>query len=236
MVFGGVGADVFALLALKDTIVNPAGQDTIGDFSALAGDLIGLSALDADTGTGGDQAFTFIGNAAFSAAGQARAVVWRHDRGFRQRERGPWRGLRCAVEGVLQLLSRVTGIGEDMTQAVMAGADTLTASMPPASDWLLLARRSDAAKALEAYIRLCTCGGKAPSQDPVRSAGLVSPFAPGRWKRLSQKPRRSSTPEQAGCHAEWATWVRRNEPGSPVSCAWISRSDSPRLSASRERL
>jgi len=75
MVFGGVGADVFALLALADSTVDPAGQDTIGDFSALAGDLIGLSALDANTGTGGDQAFTFIGNAAFSAAGQVRAEV-----------------------------------------------------------------------------------------------------------------------------------------------------------------
>ena len=75
MVFGGVGADVFALLALSDSTVDPAGQDTIGDFSALAGDLIGLAALDADSGTGGDQAFTFIGNAAFSAAGQVRAEV-----------------------------------------------------------------------------------------------------------------------------------------------------------------
>ena len=75
MVFGGVGADVFALLALADSTVDPAGQDTIGDFSALAGDLIGLSALDANSGTGGDQAFTFIGNAAFSAAGQVRAEV-----------------------------------------------------------------------------------------------------------------------------------------------------------------
>ena len=75
MVFGGVGADVFALLALADSTVDLAGQDTIGDFSALAGDLIGLAALDADSGTGGDQAFTFIGAAAFSAAGQVRAEV-----------------------------------------------------------------------------------------------------------------------------------------------------------------
>jgi serralysin len=37
--------------------------------------LIGLAALDANTGVGGNQAFTFIGNAAFSAAGQVRAEV-----------------------------------------------------------------------------------------------------------------------------------------------------------------
>ncbi len=35
----------------------------------------GLAALDANSGTGGDRAFTFIGNAAFSAAGQVRAEV-----------------------------------------------------------------------------------------------------------------------------------------------------------------
>ena len=75
MVFGGVGADVFALLALSDSTVDPAGRDTVGDYSALAGDLIGLAALDANTGVGGDQAFTFIGSAAFSAAGQVRAEV-----------------------------------------------------------------------------------------------------------------------------------------------------------------
>ena len=75
MVFGGVGADVFALLALTDSTVDPAGRDTVGDYAALAGDLIGLSGLDADAGLGGDQAFTFIGASAFSAAGQVRAEV-----------------------------------------------------------------------------------------------------------------------------------------------------------------
>lgn len=72
---GGLGADVFALLTLTDSRVALSGRDTIADFSALAGDLIGLSALDANTALAGDQAFTFIGNAAFSAAGQVRAEV-----------------------------------------------------------------------------------------------------------------------------------------------------------------
>ncbi len=73
--FGGTGADVFALLALRDSTVTAAGRDTIGDFSELEGDLIDLAALDADTGIAGDQAFTFIGAAAFSGAGQLRAVT-----------------------------------------------------------------------------------------------------------------------------------------------------------------
>jgi M3 family oligoendopeptidase len=39
--------------------------------------------------------------------------------------------------------------------------------------------RRDYAATLEAYVQLCGRGGSAPFQDLVRSAGLVSPFAPG---------------------------------------------------------
>jgi M3 family oligoendopeptidase len=39
--------------------------------------------------------------------------------------------------------------------------------------------RHDYQGSLEAYIALCGRGGSAPFQDLVRSAGLVSPFAPG---------------------------------------------------------
>ena len=75
-VIGDLGADIFVLLALTDSTVDLSGQDTIDDFSALAGDLIGLKALDADTGEIGNQAFTFIGAAAFSGtAGEVRAEV-----------------------------------------------------------------------------------------------------------------------------------------------------------------
>jgi len=73
--FGGGGADLFALHALSDSGVNAANQATIHDFSALDGDRIGLAMLDADSDLAGEQAFTFIGAAAFSAAGQVRAEI-----------------------------------------------------------------------------------------------------------------------------------------------------------------
>ena len=44
------------------------------DFSHAQGDKIDLSALDANTTLANDQAFSYIGNAAFSAAGQLRLV------------------------------------------------------------------------------------------------------------------------------------------------------------------
>jgi hypothetical protein len=72
---GGMGADTFHLRGWSDSTVDPAGQDVIGDFSILAGDLIGLLDLDADASQPGDQAFTFIGAAAFTGAGQLRAEI-----------------------------------------------------------------------------------------------------------------------------------------------------------------
>ncbi|HEY9348644.1 MAG TPA: type I secretion C-terminal target domain-containing protein, partial [Inquilinus sp.] len=47
--------------------------DVIRDFSYAQGDRIDLSAIDASTGAAGNQAFTFIGTAAYTGvAGQLR--------------------------------------------------------------------------------------------------------------------------------------------------------------------
>jgi len=46
----------------------PLGRDTILDFSQSQGDKISLVQIDADQWTNGNQAFVFIGNAAFSGA------------------------------------------------------------------------------------------------------------------------------------------------------------------------
>lgn len=69
-VTGGLGADTFVFGAVTD-----AGKgvkaDEIRDFSHADGDLIDLSGIDANTGSTGNQAFTFIGAGAFTGvAGQ----------------------------------------------------------------------------------------------------------------------------------------------------------------------
>lgn len=67
---GGPGRDVFVFLAVSDSRRGQA--DRITDFTR-GDDLIDLSAIDADTGRNGKQAFTFIGNTAFSnTAGELR--------------------------------------------------------------------------------------------------------------------------------------------------------------------
>jgi Ca2+-binding RTX toxin-like protein len=68
---GGAGVDRFDFNYLTDSPIG-AGRDVISDFSSADGDKIDLSTLDANTGVSGNQAFTFIGDAAFSAAGQIR--------------------------------------------------------------------------------------------------------------------------------------------------------------------
>lgn len=69
---GGRGGDTFEFLALGDMGVGLGGRDVITDFKAAQADKIDLSDVDADAGTGGDQAFAYIGAAVFSAAGQLR--------------------------------------------------------------------------------------------------------------------------------------------------------------------
>ncbi len=70
---GGAGADIFRFgAAIADIGTTAAARDIIADFVRADGDIIDLSAIDANTAVNGNQAFTFIGNAAFTAAGQLR--------------------------------------------------------------------------------------------------------------------------------------------------------------------
>jgi Ca2+-binding RTX toxin-like protein len=67
---GGYGGDMYRFFA-NDTGLGAA-ADRIANFDNVV-DRIDLSAIDADSGTAGDQAFAFIGGAAFSgAAGELR--------------------------------------------------------------------------------------------------------------------------------------------------------------------
>ncbi|MGO4126664.1 calcium-binding protein [Inquilinus sp. YAF38] len=72
---GGAGADRFVYGGITQSPVG-AGADRITDFSHVQGDHIDLTAIDADTGAPGDQAFRFIGTGAYSHhAGELRTAV-----------------------------------------------------------------------------------------------------------------------------------------------------------------
>lgn len=74
--FGGSGADRFIFKALSDSKVASSGRDTIFDFSHSGGDRIDLSDIDAIVSTAKNDAFTFIGEEAFSGkAGELRFVT-----------------------------------------------------------------------------------------------------------------------------------------------------------------
>ncbi|QRM30305.1 cadherin domain-containing protein [Microvirga sp. VF16] len=71
--WGGSGADTFIFKSIKETTVSGTGRDTIFDFSTKQKDKIDLSAIDANTTKGGNQAFSFIGTKAFGGkAGELR--------------------------------------------------------------------------------------------------------------------------------------------------------------------
>jgi len=71
--WGGSGADTYIFKSIKETTVSGVGRDTIFDFSTRQKDKIDLSAIDANTTKGGNQAFSFIGTKAFGGkAGELR--------------------------------------------------------------------------------------------------------------------------------------------------------------------
>jgi hypothetical protein len=68
---GGAGNDTFLFRSAAESN-STGGIDKILDFQGI--DEIDLSGIDANAGTDGNDAFTFIGSAAFSGAGQLRAT------------------------------------------------------------------------------------------------------------------------------------------------------------------
>lgn len=70
---GGQGADVFLYNYVSGSKVAEAARDTIYDFLGKAGDRIDLFGIDANTKLSGNQAFSFLGTAAFTGkAGELR--------------------------------------------------------------------------------------------------------------------------------------------------------------------
>lgn len=75
LITGGTGADTIRFLAAGDTVPG-ANRDAIKDFSTAQGDLIDLSAIDANDLVPNDQAFAFLGTGAFTGgAGEVRYDV-----------------------------------------------------------------------------------------------------------------------------------------------------------------
>ena len=69
---GGTGTDTFDFNSINDTVTG-SNRDVVADFHRSEFDVIDLQTIDANELRGGNQAFTFIGGAAFSdAAGELR--------------------------------------------------------------------------------------------------------------------------------------------------------------------
>ncbi len=72
---GGLGDDIFDYNNSSESGTTVSTRDIIVDFEGAGvagGDLVDVNTIDANTGAGGNQNFSFIGTAAFSAAGQLR--------------------------------------------------------------------------------------------------------------------------------------------------------------------
>ena len=107
---GDKGADTFVFRSVEDS--TGKAHDTILDFDGASGDLLDLSAIDANTGLSGNQSFSFIGDDSFSrVAGELRIK---------------------AEGGDLLLLGDVDGDGKADLKILLNGLSSLDA------DYLLL--------------------------------------------------------------------------------------------------
>ncbi len=68
---GGSEADTFVFTANNQSTTVSTTRDIITDF-VVGTDIIDLSGIDAISNVGGNQAFSFVGTAAFTALGQVR--------------------------------------------------------------------------------------------------------------------------------------------------------------------
>lgn len=76
---GGLGADLFKYLQVSDAPYFLLSMETIGDFNTAEGDRIDLSAIDAISGTVTNDAFTFLGFAAFSTTNASGQLIFDYD-------------------------------------------------------------------------------------------------------------------------------------------------------------
>jgi Ca2+-binding RTX toxin-like protein len=99
LMYGGPGADTFVWTIAEDTGVTRSSADIVYDFNFAEGDRVYLGAIDADAYTHGDQAFRFIGTAAFS--GTPGELRYYHSGGSTYIELQT--GTSPDVEGVIRL-------------------------------------------------------------------------------------------------------------------------------------
>jgi trimeric autotransporter adhesin len=67
---GGASGDVFVWTSTAESGVAGAEADVVTDFNGPLGDLLAVNLIDADVTVGGNQAFSFIGTAPITGAGQ----------------------------------------------------------------------------------------------------------------------------------------------------------------------
>ena len=72
---GGAGIDVFRWLSVGETSASAQNADVVLDFNHRALERLDLARIDADALAGGNQAFSFIGRAQFTGAGQVRYEI-----------------------------------------------------------------------------------------------------------------------------------------------------------------
>jgi Ca2+-binding RTX toxin-like protein len=114
---GGASGDIFQFRFLRDLNNSHTLADTITDFSKTDGDKINLSAIDANSNTGGNQSFEWIATNGFSStAGEMRYAKSGGDTYIEGDING---------DGVADLVIRLTGLHDLTASDVIGSVDNL---------------------------------------------------------------------------------------------------------------
>jgi Ca2+-binding RTX toxin-like protein len=101
---GASGPDAFVWTSIDDTGTTTATSDRVGDFRRAEGDVLDLGGIDANIYAAGNQAFTFIGTAAFSGTPGEINYVQQDGQTIIQMQTGT----SADVEGIIVIAELVT--------------------------------------------------------------------------------------------------------------------------------
>ncbi|MBE9609136.1 calcium-binding protein [Chitinilyticum piscinae] len=74
LLIGGAGSDRFDFNSVQESGLGSVYRDVISDFKSSEGDKLDLSTIDANSATASNDAFSYIGSAGFSHAGQLKLI------------------------------------------------------------------------------------------------------------------------------------------------------------------
>ena len=205
-VTGGGGADLFLWASVDEIGLFNFDPDIVTDFSTAQGDVLHFTNIDADETVAGNQDFTFIGTAAFTAPGQINWVTNGTDTFIQLNTNAD-----LTVDGIIQLNGVPSGDAVfDISVRWRRMAASLRCTVTPARLSELLGRLSDAVD-----------GRRADRWRLRRKCRLTAPGGGGSGLRLDRRVLSGAREHTLGLNSvdhDWSICSASMAPRGPRCC------------------